>query len=102
MNRAWSDLVLYILEITQAGDNQGVRASDWVLMYKTTLKGPVSTVSQGSEKWGKVTGMDLCDLQMIFSNRILAKIREQFKGDLSESLSFWSKYDYKILCFYVS
>ena len=37
-------------------------------MYKTTLKGPVSTVSQGSEKWGKVTGMGLCDLQMIFAN----------------------------------
>ena len=53
-----------------------------------TLKRLVSTVSQGSEKWGKVTGMNLGDFQTIFSNRILAKIREQFKGDLSESLSF--------------
>ena len=69
MNRAWSDLVLHILEITQAGDNQGVRANDWVLMYKTTLKGLVSTVSQMSEKWGKVTGMGLCDLQRIFASR---------------------------------
>lgn len=38
-------------------------------MYKTTLKGLVSTVSQMSEKWGKVTGMGLCDLQRIFASR---------------------------------
>ena len=77
-NSALSDLVLHILETSQVGENQGFRASDRVLIYKTTLKGLASTVSQRSEKWGKVTGMDLCDLQMIFFNRILAEIREQF------------------------
>ena len=50
VNKAWSSLVLYILETIQVGDHQGFRESDQVITYKTTLKSIVSTVSQMSKK----------------------------------------------------
>ena len=55
-NKAWSGLVLYILETIQVGDHHGFRESDQVLTYKPAVQSLVSKYTKGVRNGGRLQG----------------------------------------------